>query len=151
MEEQDMFGGKKQKSSGNQSLIGQGAKLRGDLSFDGDCYIDGLIEGNVSTGNSDKAYLSISEAGRVKGNVSVRLLYLSGRIDGDVYVSEKAVFGPSARVTGNVHYNLIEIAAGAEINGQLIHQEGAKAPSDVGTTASKEASYIKGATAEPAA
>ena len=146
-----MFGGKKQKSSGNQSLIGQGAKLRGDLSFDGDCYIDGLIEGNVSTGNSDKAYLSISEAGRVKGNVSVRLLDLSGRIDGDVYVSEKAVFGPSARVTGNVHYNLIEIAAGAEINGQLIHQEGAKAPSDVGTTASKEASYIKGATAEPAA
>jgi len=142
------FGGKKQKTSGNQSLIGDGAKLRGDLAFDGDCYIDGLIEGNVSAGSSEKAYLSISQAGRVKGNVSVRVLDLSGRIDGDVYVSEKAVFGPSARVTGNVHYNLIEIAAGAEINGQLIHEEGAKAPSSAEASNSKDASYIKGVTAE---
>jgi cytoskeletal protein CcmA (bactofilin family) len=143
-----MFGGKKQKTSGNQSLIGEGARLRGDLAFDGDCYIDGLIEGDVSTGSSEKAYLSISEAGRVKGNVSVRVLDLSGRIDGDVYVSEKAVFGPTARVTGNVHYNLIEIASGAEINGQLIHEEGAKAPSVGGVTSKTGNSYPKGVVAE---
>jgi cytoskeletal protein CcmA (bactofilin family) len=39
-----------------------------------------------------------------------------------VIVSDRAELGPTARVTGNVHYNQLEIAAGAEINGQLIHE-----------------------------
>ena len=144
-----MFGAKKQKASGKQSLIGSGAKLNGDLIFDGDCFVDGTIEGDVSTGDLNKAYLSISEGGCVKGNVSVPVLDLSGRIDGDVYASEKVVFGASAKVTGNVHYNLIEIAAGAEINGQLIHEEGARDPGSVKSYAAEPPS-IKGVAAESA-
>jgi cytoskeletal protein CcmA (bactofilin family) len=146
-----MFGGKKTKAtaSGNQSLIGHGAKLNGDLKFDGDCYIDGMIEGDVSTIESDKAYLSISEGGRVKGNVYVPVLDLSGCIEGDVYVTEKAVFGASARVTGNVHYNLIEIASGAEINGQLIHENAPQSQS-VKTEQAAEKPYIKSIAAESA-
>ncbi len=142
-----MFGGKNQKSSENQSLIGKGAELSGNLKFEGDCYIDGLIVGDVSTGSAAKGYLSISDVGCVKGNVSVKVLDLSGTIEGDVYVSEKAVFGPSARVIGNVHYNLMEIASGAEINGQMIHEEGATAPdsSDEG-----DKSYIQGVASETA-
>jgi len=118
-----MFGGNKDKSSGNQSLVGAGTKINGNISFSGDCYIDGTIEGDVSASGADKTYLSVSEGGVVKGTVSVPVLDLSGCIEGDVYVSEKAVFGASARVIGNVHYKQVEIAAGAEINGQLIHDE----------------------------
>ena len=51
-----------------------------------------------------------------------RPLALSGTVEGDVVVTERAELGPTASVTGNVHYNLIEIAAGAEINGKLIHE-----------------------------
>ena len=39
-----------------------------------------------------------------------------------MFVADKAEFGPTAKVIGNVHYQLIEIAAGAEINGKLIHE-----------------------------
>jgi len=119
-----MFRANKDKSSsnGNQSLIGTGTRVDGNLHFSGDCYVDGTIQGDVSAG-AEKGYLSVSEEGCVKGTVRVPILDLSGRIEGDVYVSEKAVFGPTARVVGNVHYNQLEIAAGAEINGQLIHDE----------------------------
>jgi cytoskeletal protein CcmA (bactofilin family) len=36
--------------------------------------------------------------------------------------------GPTARVIGNVYYDLIEMAIGAEINGKLVHQADGKVP-----------------------
>ncbi len=117
-----MFGKKGRKAVSIQTLIGADTRIEGNLRFDGGCHIDGLVDGSVSAGNNTDAYLSISENGRVEGNVSVPRLGLSGTVDGDVVVTERAELGPTARVNGNVHYHLIEIAAGAEINGQLIHE-----------------------------
>jgi cytoskeletal protein CcmA (bactofilin family) len=117
-----MFGIKSRKAVAIQTLIGSDTRIEGDLRFEGGCHIDGLVNGSVKGGNDPEAYLSVSEQGRVQGNVSVPRLGLSGTVDGDVVVTERAELGPTARVNGNVHYNLIEIAAGAEINGQLIHE-----------------------------
>ena len=41
---------------------------------------------------------------------------------GDV-VAEKLVLGATARVRGNVYYRVLEMAAGAQVNGQMVHQE----------------------------
>ena len=117
-----MFGKKGRKAVAIQTLIGSNSHIDGDLKFEGGCHIDGVVNGSVLGGNDPEAYLSISEHGQVQGNVNVPRLGLSGAVQGDVVVTERAELGPTARVTGNVHYNLIEIAAGAEINGQLIHE-----------------------------
>jgi cytoskeletal protein CcmA (bactofilin family) len=117
-----MFGNKDRKAVAIQTLIGSDTRIEGDLRFEGGCHIDGLVNGGINGGNDPEACLSVSEEGRVQGNVSVPRLALSGTVEGDVVVSERAELGPTARVTGNVHYNLIEITAGAEINGQLIHE-----------------------------
>ncbi|MCP4001642.1 MAG: polymer-forming cytoskeletal protein [Gammaproteobacteria bacterium] len=116
-----MFGNKGRKAVAIQTLIGSNSHIDGDLTFEGGCHIDGVVNGSVLGGNDTEAYLSISEHGQVQGNVTVPVLGLSGAVQGDVIVSERAELGPTARVTGNVHYNQLEIAAGAEINGQLIH------------------------------
>jgi cytoskeletal protein CcmA (bactofilin family) len=47
---------------------------------------------------------------------------LHGIVRGDVYATKRVELGPTARVIGNVYYNLIEMAIGAEINGKLVHQ-----------------------------
>lgn len=120
-----MFGKKGLKSAAIQTLIGQSAVIEGNLRFEGGCHIDGLVRGNVGGSGDGIAYLSVSENGRVLGNVEVPQLALSGAVEGNVIVRERAELGPTARVTGDVYYNLIEIAAGAEINGKLIHQPGA--------------------------
>jgi cytoskeletal protein CcmA (bactofilin family) len=130
-----MFGNKR-KAVTIQTLIGSDTRIEGDLRFASGCHIDGVVNGNVSNANNDpEAYLSISEHGRVEGNVTVPRIGLSGTVEGDVYVTERAELGPTARVNGNVHYNLIEIAAGAEINGQLIHEVPAAAKSRPKVTA----------------
>lgn len=117
-----MFGKKGLKPASIQTLIGEGARIEGDLCFDGGCHIDGLVHGSVIGEKDASAFLSVSDYGRVRGDVEVPRLALSGTVEGNVVVADRAEFGPTAKVIGDVYYNLIEIAAGAEINGKLIHQ-----------------------------
>jgi len=117
-----MFGKKGSNTTAIKTLIGADAHIDGDLRFTGGCHIDGVINGSVSGADGAEAYLSVSQNGKVEGNVSVPHLGLSGTVEGDVFVTDKAELSATAIVNGNVHYNLIEIAAGAEINGQLIKE-----------------------------
>ena len=120
-----MFGKKGRRPETIRTLVGENAHVQGDLGFEGGCHIDGVINGGVDGSSDADAFLSVSEAGRVQGNVHVPRLALSGTVEGDVVVTERAELSATARVVGDVYYNLIEIEAGAEINGKLIH----KAPS----------------------
>lgn len=117
-----MFGRKARRPTTIQTLIGENTQIEGDIRFDSGCHVDGFINGSIAAVNDVDAYLSVSENGCVRGNVNVPRLGLSGTVEGDVVVTEMAELGATARVTGDVYYNLIEIAAGAEINGKLIHQ-----------------------------
>jgi cytoskeletal protein CcmA (bactofilin family) len=117
-----MFGKKSLRPTSIQTLIGESAHIEGNLTFDGGCHIDGVVLGSVGGSKDPDAFLSVSEQGRIQGDVDVPRLALSGTVEGNVVVTDRAEFGPTAKVVGDVYYNLIEIAAGAEINGKLIHQ-----------------------------
>jgi len=117
-----MIGRKRRRSVAIQTLIGEGTCLKGDLCCAGGAHIDGTVNGGVTSGGDWNAFLSVSEKGRVEGNIRVPHLVLSGTVKGNVFVSDKAEFGPTAQVIGNVHYRLIEIAAGAKIDGKLIYE-----------------------------
>ena len=103
------------------TLIGKGATIRGDVEFEGGLHVDGLIKGNISARDAAATLLSVSDKGCVEGTVTVAHVILNGTVRGDVRASERIELGENARVTGNVYYNLIQMAIGAEINGKLIH------------------------------
>jgi cytoskeletal protein CcmA (bactofilin family) len=118
-----MFGNKKSKTSTDlDSLVGANTRFVGDVHFSGGLHIDGTIKGNVIA-EGDDSHLTTSEKGRVEGNVHVHNIVLSGEVIGDVYALNHIELAPNARVTGNVYYNLIEMAGGAEVNGSLIHYD----------------------------
>lgn len=119
-----MFGKKKpqRRHTVVDTLVGSSTKIHGDLNFEGGCHIDGTVEGNVSADEDSSSALSISERGNVDGGVTVPYVVLHGIVRGDLYATERVELGPTARVIGNVYYNLIEMAIGAEINGKLVHQ-----------------------------
>lgn len=117
-----MFG-KKQRTNGViQTLVGDGTRIKGDLRFDGGCHVDGVVHGNVIADRDSEAFLSISAEGLIDGSVRVPTVILNGKVQGDVYASVRVELGSSAKVFGNLHYELLEMAAGAEINGKLIHE-----------------------------
>ena len=123
-----MFGRKQRSSSVIDTLVGSNSKVNGDLNFAGGCHIDGIVKGNVSADPDSNSTLSISEEGSVEGGVSVPYVVLNGIVRGDVVACQRVELGPTARVIGNVYYNLIEMAIGAEINGKLVHQPAGQVP-----------------------
>lgn len=122
-----MFGNKKIKSSKIDTLVGQGVEVTGDVKFQGGLHLDGVIKGNVETADdAEGTVLVISERGRVEGDVHVAYAVINGEVSGNVYASEKLELSANARISGNVEYNLLEMASGAEINGQMYHKAQAK-------------------------
>ncbi len=123
-----MFGRKKRKHNVVDTLVGSNSRVNGDLHFEGGCHIDGTVKGCVSADPDSSSALSISEDGGVEDGVTVPYVVLHGIVRGDLYASQRVELGPTARVIGNVYYNLIEMAFGAEINGKLVHQPEGQMP-----------------------
>ncbi len=119
---------RKYKSDRVDTLIGQQTELRGDISFSGGLHVDGKIQGNVTAEGDDRTVLVLSEKGTIEGEVRVPCLVINGLVIGDLHASESIELAPKARITGNVYYNRIEIAMGAEVNGSLVHVEDASQP-----------------------
>ena len=133
-----MFGTKKRNTTVN-TIIAEGTRIKGDLRFEGGCHVDGVVDGNVISERSEDAFFSLSEQGLVDGSVRVPRVSLNGKVQGDVFASELLQLGATAKIDGNLHYEILEMAAGAEINGKLIH-DSAQAP---GASAAKQAEAKK--------
>jgi cytoskeletal protein CcmA (bactofilin family) len=122
--------GNKQKNTKIDSLVGRHTEVHGDVKYSGGLHIDGRVKGNVIAQGDGKSILSISEEGVIEGDVHVANIILNGQVIGNVYASERVELAPNARVTGNVYYNLIEMAMGSEVNGNLVHQAASAAIKD---------------------
>ena len=117
-----MFGNaKKRRATRIDTLVGQHTEIQGDVRFTGGLHIDGTVKGNVIAENDGRSMLSLSECGTIEGEVRVPYVVLNGVVIGDVHSSEHVELASKARITGNVYYNLIEMAIGAEVNGKLVH------------------------------
>ncbi len=116
-----MFGRKKPAATTKiETLIGAGTRIDGNLIVTGGVHLEGFIKGNVLTAPEGSAVLSIGPQGVVEGVVEVPRVIVHGEVRGDIRAREKVDLGAGARVSGNVAYGVIEMAAGAQIQGRLI-------------------------------
>lgn len=118
-----MWGSNKIKSSKIDTLIGHGIEVNGDVKFSGGLHLDGKIIGHVHAEGSETSVLVVSERGCIEGDVSVSFAIINGTVKGNVYASEKLELSGRARVFGDVHYNLLEMASGSEVNGKMVHDK----------------------------
>lgn len=121
------FGKKRAVGSGGapvETLIGKNTQIVGDVVFSGGLHLDGAIKGNVYAKDGADGVLIIHEGARIEGEVRAPNLVVNGTIDGDVHAAGRIELGAKARITGNLHYNLIEMAIGSEVNGSLVHRSG---------------------------
>ena len=119
-----MFKRQRKATARIDTLIGRNASVQGDIVFSGGLHIDGRVAGNVRGEPGTPAALSVSEHGVVEGSVDAPSVVLNGSVNGDIFASERVVLGGKARVQGNVHYGVIEMALGAEISGKLVPKNG---------------------------
>ncbi|MCK9538049.1 bactofilin family protein [Dokdonella sp.] len=120
-----MFRSDKRKAGGAVAaictLIAEGTTIRGDVHFSGGLHLDGVVEGSLAADGAD-AVLTLSEKGRIDGEVHVSNAVINGHVHGDIFVTERLELAAHARIEGNVHYKVLEMAAGAQVNGRMLHQ-----------------------------
>lgn len=109
------------------TLIGPQVVIRGDLQFSGGLHIEGRVIGKLFAEEGQPAVLTLSEHGIVEGEIHSPVVVVNGRIDGDIHASERVELASKARVQGNVHYKVVEMAAGSVLTGRLLHVEAAQA------------------------
>ena len=122
--------GKKSSTDKIDSLVGKKSTVEGSLNFSGGLHVDGIVRGDVTALENERSTLSVSQHGKVEGNIRVPYVSLNGTIIGDVHAAERVALLANARVTGDVHYTLLEMALGAQVNGRLVRLDEAacKAP-----------------------
>ena len=97
-------------------LIGKSFVIKGQVSCDGDLYIDGQVEGSVDPkGNR----LTIGPDGRLKANVTARAVVVQGNLEGNIQASERVDLKQSAVVVGDIVTQRISIEHGACIKGRI--------------------------------
>jgi cytoskeletal protein CcmA (bactofilin family) len=122
-----MFGSKTSKAQDRiDCLIGGGTTVDGSVVFSGGLRIDGSVRGNVVVEDGKSGTLVISENGRVEGEIRVPHIVINGLVAGPVYSTEYVELQAKANVTGDVHYNTLEMHLGAVVQGRLVHQAAAK-------------------------
>lgn len=118
-----MFGKKKQPQevmrAQIQTLIGGNTTIDGIIRFTGGVHVVGRVNGNIESDDVD-SLLIVNEGALVNGDVTVSHLIVNGQIDGNVFVNGKVELFDHACINGDVHYNLLELPVGAEVNGNLI-------------------------------
>lgn len=105
------------------TLISSKTSVTGDIQFSGGLHIDGKVRGKVIAEENSDAILRISEVGEVSGDIMAPHVIINGTVNGDLYAGQHLELAAKASINGNVYYNLLEMAMGAEVNGNLVHQK----------------------------
>jgi cytoskeletal protein CcmA (bactofilin family) len=103
------------------TLIAAGTFIRGDIQFKGHLHVDGIVEGAIR-GETAQAVLTLSEHAKVSGELQAPHIVINGTVAGDVTASNRLELASNARVEGNVYYKVLEMSAGAQINGKMVHR-----------------------------
>jgi cytoskeletal protein CcmA (bactofilin family) len=101
------------------TLIGISTDLKGDIAFTGGLRIDGKVKGNITARSDDNSTLVLSENATVTGDIQVPHMIVNGKIKGNVISAERLELQPKAEIIGDVTYKVLEIAAGAQVNGNM--------------------------------
>ncbi|MEQ9465539.1 MAG: polymer-forming cytoskeletal protein [Haliea sp.] len=107
--------------AGGTTLVSRETTINGDLHFSGNLEIEGVVKGSVIADAGKEAMVRVVAAGCVEGEIRAPIVMINGTVEGCVHASRHLELAPCARVSGDVHYSIVEMAAGAEINGRMLH------------------------------
>lgn len=120
-----MFSSKKtgQFASGGHTLFDAALEVKGTVTFGGTLDIEGRVVGDIYAAEGADALVRVREKGSVEGEIHAPKVIINGKVVGDIYSSKHLELASNAIVNGNVHYRVIEMVKGAEVNGNLIHEQ----------------------------
>ncbi|MGB5326064.1 MAG: polymer-forming cytoskeletal protein [Pseudomonadales bacterium] len=120
-----MFGiNRKIKSiAGDQpTFIASGTELAGELRFSGQVAVQGVVRGNlVADQAAADASVHVMPGGKVEGDIVAPTIVIESIVEGNIYANKRVELAAGAEVCGDVHYQVIEMVQGSQVNGNLLY------------------------------
>lgn len=98
-----------------ETTIAQGMNVRGDVNCENDIWINGEIEGNVTT----QGYLTLGQDARIQGNITGHHLRIGGNVDGNVTAKDSLICEATAFIKGDINTPDLAAESGAVLNGNV--------------------------------
>ena len=95
-------------------IIGNGVKLKGDITDADEVQIDGTADVTMSADN-----LIVGGTGNLKGTIQAENADVWGSIDGDLKISGTLTIQEQGSVSGSVEYQNLQIKLGGKITGDI--------------------------------
>lgn len=108
-------------ATGGTTLISKATEIVGDVHFSGNLEIEGKVRGNIIADSKGDARVRIMEKGQVEGDIRVPSVIINGHVKGNVHSDKHIELAAKAVVEGNVHYHMIEMVKGSQVNGSLVY------------------------------
>lgn len=102
-----------------RTLIGEGVVLKGNIDFADGMRIDGEVQGDLMAMRDSPTMLVIGAKARVIGKVNAEHVIIVGEVVGPVLCTGLLELQPTARIDGDISYQLLEMHPGAVVEGEL--------------------------------
>lgn len=110
---------KKKNKFNIDTLINEDFVIKGDTTYVGGIRLDGKIFGNVNVLGGNNGTLIMGEGSEVKGDIIVHNAIIGGKVTGNIRALDYIEIHPKADISGDIEYKVLEVHAGAKIQGVL--------------------------------
>ena len=110
---------KKKNKFNIDTLINEDFVIKGDTTYVGGIRLDGKIIGNVNVLGGNNGTLIMGEGSEVKGDIIVHNAIIGGKVTGNIRALNYIEIHPKADISGDIEYKVLEVHAGAKVQGVL--------------------------------
>ena len=104
-------------SSRAAATIGQGIRIKGEVSGTEDLFVDGFVEGKLNLASD--CCLTIGPNGNIKADLVAREIIVRGKVEGKVVARDKLQIGSTGEINGEVQTGRLAIEDGATLRGKV--------------------------------
>jgi len=98
------------------ATIGPSIQISGDVTGNEDVRIEGRVEGTVNLSDN---VLTIGKEGQINATVNARVIFVEGKVEGDLKGDEKVVVQASGNVRGNIVSPRVTLEDGCKFKGSI--------------------------------
>jgi len=125
------------------ATIGPSIQISGDVTGNEDVRIEGRVEGTVNLADN---VLTIGKEGQINATVNARIIFVEGKVEGDLKGDEQIVVQASGNVRGNIVSPRVTLEDGCKFKGSIdMDVEPSAAPRSTSTNRSENIADIKSA------
>jgi len=127
-----------------ETLIGRTTQIFGRVVLVDSVRIDGRVVGNIETTKDNKVTIAIGPSGEVSGDITAHRVMVAGKVEGNIYASERVEFHKDSVVHGDISYGSIAVEHGARLLGLVIQNPaGGGTAGDAANSAIRQAQTSK--------